>query len=183
LSIKEDGKYQFEFRIVPVHAKDEKVDKEIFGKTAENDVRVLSCELLRPKELREVLTPDVKPKELGKVLKALKADPSSYLVARPQTLLLIQFVRFAPGKGLKDHMRYYREEFEKRCLDVWGMSRHDLGIHEILTFVTSGEYDLIILLEAKNMEAYSKFVATLNQPNASGTTSTQTVVLVAFHPG
>ncbi len=160
----DEEKYRFEFKIVPLHAKDRRLDEEIFRKTKDHDERVFNCELVKPTKIEE----------------AAKAE---YLLFTPQKLLLIQFVKFVPGKGYNDFLNYYRGEFEDRCRAMWGTDRHGLGIHEILTFFTLGEYDLIILLEAKDLEAYSKFVALHNGPNNSSSTSTQTVTLMGSHPG
>ncbi len=94
----------------------------------------------------------------------------------PKRQFFIQLVKFTPGKGPKDYTEFYNEIDEK--LRRHGKkTRHELDIHEIATFVTFGQYDMVVLCDAPNMLTYSKFLASyINPGNSSSFGSTNTLI-------
>ena len=115
----------------------------------------------------------------GRVVK--KTDDYSLILPKHQ--FFVQSVKFAPGKGPGDYVRAYKA-LDDQLKKMYGKTRCEMGIHEIVTFVTYGRHDLVVLWDAPNIETYHKFLAaSLNPGNDFGTTETQPVVTAMAHPG
>jgi hypothetical protein len=113
----------------------------------------------------------------GRVIK--KTD--DYGLVLPEQQFFVQMVKFAPGKGPDDYVHAYEaadDEFKK----VYGKTRCDMGIHEVVTFVIYGRYDLAVIWYAPNIETYDKYLAILlSMGNDFGSTETQPSMSVLIH--
>ena len=100
----------------------------------------------------------------------------NYSLMIPERQFFVQLIRFAPGKGPNDYLEFHKN-FNKQ--------RHEtFDIHEIVTFLTWGDYDMAVLWDAPNIEAYNEFLATWINPNNGfpGTSDTLVVALAKRHP-
>lgn len=114
-----------------------------------------------------------RPREFeGDVLKR-NAD---YALVHPDRQFILQLVKFAPGMGPQDWV-----DFHKDLNDV----RHTMDIHEIATFLTWGEFDMIVLWDAKDLKTYNEFLAlTINPKKHSyGRSHSHPVAMTLGHPG
>lgn len=106
----------------------------------------------------------------------------NYALLSPAQQFFVQFVKFAPGKGPDDYVLAYRSVDDK-LKKLYGKTRCEMGIHEIITFVTYGRYDLVVLFYAPSIKVYNKFLAVfLNPGNDFGTTETSPAGGVMLHP-
>jgi len=113
----------------------------------------------------------------GRVLK--KTD--NYTLVLPTQQFFVQYVKFAPGKGPDDYVFAYKS-LDDKLKKLYGRTRCEMGIHEIVTFLTYGRFDMVVIWYAPNIQAYDKFVAVLLNPgNDFGTTETQPVMSVMSH--
>ena len=113
----------------------------------------------------------------------LQRSGRTYLY-KPERQFLVQLVKFAPGKGLQDYVKFY-DEIDRRLRKKYRMTRHQMDMHEIVTFVTYGEYDMVVLWDAKDLDTVNKVLAeAINpaiNPNGFGSSQTQIVAMCA-HP-
>jgi hypothetical protein len=96
----------------------------------------------------------------------------------------ITLVKFAPGKGPQDVTNFFDIEvegtlknrgYEAPATDKRGLRRHHgkLDVHELFSYVTWGEHDMVIVWDAKDMEAAHEFLdAWASSSSGFGTTST-----------
>lgn len=79
---------------------------------------------------------------------------ADYMLVHPDRQFIIELVKFAPGMGPKDWVMFHK--------DINAMRRR-MDIHEIATFLTWGEHDMVVLWDAKDLKTYNEFLArTLN---------------------
>ena len=93
----------------------------------------------------------------------------NFQLLMPKRQLFLQFIKFAPGMGIKDYLEFYLKQVDGRCEERYGkgMTRHKkFDIHEVLTFVTLGAYDLVVLWDAPDMATFNEFLATVIEPHA-----------------
>lgn len=96
---------------------------------------------------------------------------------KPDKQFLLQLVKFGPGKGLPDFVKFY-DELDRRLLKKYGQTRHEMGFHEIFTFVTSGLYDMVVLWDAPNLDTANKILAETINPALKTTFHEQGVLLL-----
>ena len=102
-------------------------------------------------------------------------------LARP---VFITLIKFAPGKGPQDVADFFDIDVEKTLAkegytappgDKRGLRRHDpkLNVHELLSYVTWGEYDMVIVWDAESLSVAQKFlIAWASSSSGFGTSST-----------
>jgi uncharacterized protein with GYD domain len=103
-----------------------------------------------------------------------------YRLMIPERQFFVQFVRFAAGTGPEDYVEHYRE-IDKALKGKYGKTRHQMGIHEIATFITLGRYDMVVLWDAPDMATYNKFMAAWPNPRGFGSSETQVVTTFLRH--
>jgi len=112
------------------------------------------------------------PREFeGDVLKRTE----DYTLIHPDRQFIIELVKFAPGMGPQDWV-----DFHKDINDM----RHKMDIHEIATFLTWGEHDMVVLWDAKDLRTYNEFLAkTINPKKRSyGHSHSHPAALALCHP-
>lgn len=77
---------------------------------------------------------------------------------KPDRQLLVQLVKFAPGKGPQDYVKYY-EELDRRLRRRYKKTRHQMDYHEIASFATYGRYDMVVLWDAKDLDTVNRVLA------------------------
>ena len=62
--------------------------------------------------------------------------------------------------------------------------RHGMDIHEIVTFLTWGRYDMVVLWDAPDVRTYNKFLVSWINPDGHSPTSSETLTTLstADHP-
>ena len=90
-------------------------------------------------------------------------------------------VKFAPGKGPNELAEFFDNDVEA-VLKTKGFNapagdtkrRHDprLDVHELHSYVTWGEYDMVIIWDAKDMAAAEEFASAWAGKATFGTTNT-----------
>lgn len=112
--------------------------------------------------------------------KVLKSTPD-YKLVKPDRALLVQLIRFAPDKGPKDYVGFYKyldTELQKK----YGKTRCEMDVHEITTFLTLGTYDMIVLWDAPDSETFHRVVtAQVNPGSGFGSSETHPVVCSMTH--
>ena len=110
-------------------------------------------------------------------------------VILPERQFFVQLVKFAPGKGPKDFTNFYNS-LDKKLAGMYnqkyavksGKTRCDgMDIHEIVSFVTWGAYDMVVLWDAPNMTTANEFLAAWIDPSDYGTSTTLPVGVVPLH--
>ena len=97
-----------------------------------------------------------------------------YMLIQPDRQFIIEFVKFAPGKGPQDWVDFHKATNVTRCKEK--------NIHEIATFLTWGEYDMVVLWDAPDMKTYNEYLAsTVNPQQRSWQSNTQIVPLAMKH--
>lgn len=89
----------------------------------------------------------------GEVLK--KDDDYSLIL--PDRQFFVQLVKFAPGKGPKDWVAFHKPMNERR---------HEMDIHEVATFLTWGEHDMVVIWDAPDVKTYNRFLSSWINPNS-----------------
>lgn len=104
-----------------------------------------------------------------------------YDLVIPKEQFFLQFVRFAAGKGPKDYIEFYREIDKVLKQKGDRKTRHEMGIHEIASFITLGRYDMVVLWEAPDMATFNKFMAAWPNPNGFGSSETSASTTLLRH--
>jgi len=89
----------------------------------------------------------------------------------------ITMVKFNPGKGAMNFMKAV-DQVDKT---LPGGPRHSRGIHEDMTFVTLGQYDMVMIWRAPDLSTMGKYWQELL--DACGADLGKTETLVAFSKG
>lgn len=142
------------------------------GDTDELDIRHLSFDRKEGK----------KKERSFKCKVVAKGDKHKILI--PERQLFVQLVRFASGKGPKDYAEFY-SQVDQNLKNQKKSTRHDMDIHEIMSLITWGRYDMIVILDAPNAKTYNEFLASYINPGTStyfGTTETHVVASAMGHP-
>lgn len=107
----------------------------------------------------------------------------NYQLVKPEKQFFVQMIRFAPGKGPNDYVKFFKDidqELNKKYKShpkFKGHARHDvLGIHEMLTFITYGRYDMVAIYYAPSLAEFNEFINSYINPNANSFGSTETLV-------
>jgi hypothetical protein len=99
----------------------------------------------------------------------------------PERQFFIQLIKFAPGKGPKDYFDFYIK-LDKKLQQMYGGNRCDgMDIHEIVSFVTWGNYDMVVLWDAPDMRTANKFLAAWVDPDGWNS-NTLPVAVIPMHP-
>lgn len=115
---------------------------------------------------------DMRHKERRFKCRTVKKE-AKYSLMIPERQFLVQLIRFAPGKGPNDYVEFH-ESFNKR--------RHEkYDIHEIATFLTWGNYDMVVIWDAPDLETYNEFLASWINSGFPGTTDTLVTALAKKH--
>jgi uncharacterized protein with GYD domain len=89
----------------------------------------------------------------------------------------ITLVKLDPGKGAVNFMKAIDDVDSK----LPGGTRHSRGIHEDMTFVTLGQYDMVVVWRAPDLSTMSKYLQELF--DACGPDLGKTETLVALSKG
>jgi uncharacterized protein with GYD domain len=101
----------------------------------------------------------------------------------PERQFFVQLVKFAPGKGPKDFFEFHIHLDEKLKRMYKGKTRCEgMKIHEIVSFVTWGLYDMVVLWDAPSMATANEFLAAWVDSGDYGTSTTLPVGIVYMHP-
>jgi len=112
----------------------------------------------------------------------VKTTPD-YTLVKPERVFFIQWIKFAPGKGPRDYINSHRE-LDNELKKKYGKTRCEMDCHEIVTFLTLGRNDMVVLWDAPNLETYQRIVAASVNPGTDhGTSETHTAVAALAHPG
>jgi len=99
---------------------------------------------------------------------------------QPDRQFVIQLVKFAPGKGPQDWLKYY-EELDRRLRKRYGMTRHQMDFHEIITFATWGRYDMVAIWDANDLGTVNKVLAeSINPANPYSCGTFETLIVPAM---
>ena len=100
---------------------------------------------------------------------------ADYTLVRPERQFIIELVKFAPGMGPQDWVDFHK--------DINTM-RRKMDIHEIATFLTWGEHDMVVLWDAKDLKTYNEFLAATVGPKKRtyGHSRSHPVALTLGHP-
>lgn len=88
----------------------------------------------------------------------------------------VTLVKFSPSCGAKEFMKYIYDADAKLK-----PTREERGIHEDTTFLTAGQYDMVIVWRAPTFEVYSQYMRDLLTVGNFAGCSCET--LVAFGHG
>jgi hypothetical protein len=111
---------------------------------------------------------------------------SGLTLSLPERQFFVQLIKFAPGKGPKDYYDFYIR-LEEKLRGLYGAGKPDwtrcadMDVHEIVSFVTWGSYDMAVIWDAPNMETANKFLAAWVDPNSFGSSDTLVVGLQSSH--
>jgi len=112
---------------------------------------------------------------------AVVKETSNYKLIKPDRVLLVQLVKFAPGKGPNDYIQAYKD-LDRELRAKYNKTRCEMDCHEITTFLTLGRYDMIVLWDAPDLETYQKVVAaSVNPGNSYGNSETHTTMTAMAH--
>jgi len=75
---------------------------------------------------------------------------------RPHAYILL--VKLKKGKRKEDFVEFF-ERVDRKLVDKYGRTRHRMDIHERVTYVTRGKYDLVVLYDAPNPKVERRFRA------------------------
>jgi len=101
----------------------------------------------------------------------------------------IMLVKFPPGQGPKDLVKFFDEVVDERLKHVCGKHgikvdatkekvRHSLDIHERYSYITWGRYDMVIIWDAPDMETANVFLeAWMDNDHGSGFTDPENLVI------
>ena len=99
-------------------------------------------------------------------------------VLLPERQFFVQLVKFAPGKGPKDFFDFYTA-LDKKLKAMYGKTRcEQMDIHEIVSFLTWGQYDMVVLWDAPDMTTANEFLAAWVDPGDYGSSTTLPVGIV-----
>jgi hypothetical protein len=77
----------------------------------------------------------------------------------PERQFFVQLVKFAPGKGPEDFFTFYID-LDKKLKTMYGKTRCEgMKIHEIISLLTWGPYDMVVLWDAPDMNTANEFLA------------------------
>jgi uncharacterized protein with GYD domain len=113
--------------------------------------------------------------------KILKKTPGLTLLL-PERQFFVQLIKFAPGKGPKDYNDFYKEVDERLRKMYDGDRCGGLDIHEIVSFLTWGRYDMVVLWDAPDMITANKFLAAWVDPNDYGSSENLPGSMITRHP-
>lgn len=104
-----------------------------------------------------------------------------YKLVKPERVLFLQVVKFAPGNGPKDYIKAYKD-IDDELKTNYGKTRCEMDCHEIASFVTLGRHDMIVLWDAPNLETYQRVLAaSVNPGTGYGSTETHVVAMAMMH--
>lgn len=91
--------------------------------------------------------------------------------------VFVMLVKFAPGKGPRDLVDFFDYVDTKLKADPKiKMTRCEMDVHERLTYITWGRYDMVIVWDAPDMARATEFLsAWVNPGNPYGTSENLTV--------
>lgn len=75
-----------------------------------------------------------------------------------RTPAYVLLVKLRKGKHIEDFVEFF-ERVDRVLVERYGKTRHRLDIHERVTYVTQGKYDLAVLYDAPNAKLARKFRA------------------------
>jgi uncharacterized protein with GYD domain len=75
---------------------------------------------------------------------------------RPHAYVLL--VKLRKGKRVEDFVEFF-ERVDRVLVRRYGKTRHRMGIHERVTYVTRGKYHLAVLYDAPNAKLERRFRA------------------------
>lgn len=87
----------------------------------------------------------------------------------------ITLVKFSPSSGPKEFMKYLYEADERLTKESKAI-REDREIHEDMTFLTIGRYDMVIIWRAPTFEIAAQYLKDLVGAEASVGCSCETLV-------
>jgi uncharacterized protein with GYD domain len=70
----------------------------------------------------------------------------------------ILLVKLRKGKRKEDFVEFF-ERVDKKLVEKYGRTRHGMDVHERVTYVTRGRYDLVVLYDAPSPEVERRFRA------------------------
>jgi len=112
--------------------------------------------------------------------KVVKSTPD-YKLVKPDRFLFLQKVTFAPGNGFQEHIDFYKH-VDNELKKKYGKTRCDMDVHEIATFFTMGDQDMVILWDAPDSDTYYRVVAAgVNPGDSYGNSSTSAVFVCGHH--
>ena len=110
-------------------------------------------------------------------------DTPDYKLIKPDRVLFVQLVKFAPGKGPNDYVQAYKD-LDRELMSKYNQTRCQMDCHEIATFLTLGRYDMVVLWDAPDLETYQKVVAaSVNPGTGYGSSETHTTLTAMMHTG
>jgi uncharacterized protein with GYD domain len=110
-------------------------------------------------------------------------DTPDYKLIKPDRVLFVQLVKFAPGKGPNDYVQAYKD-LDRELMSKYNQTRCQMDCHEIVTFLTLGRYDMVVLWDAPDLETYQKVVAaSVNPGTGYGSSETHTTLTAMMHTG
>lgn len=110
-------------------------------------------------------------------------DTPDYKLIKPDRVLFVQLVKFAPGKGPNDYVQAYKD-LDRELKSKYNQTRCQMDCHEIVTFLTLGRYDMVVLWDAPDLETYQKVVAaSVNPGTGYGSSETHTTLTAMMHTG
>jgi hypothetical protein len=109
----------------------------------------------------------------------IKATPD-YKLVKPDRTFFIQMVKFAPGKGPQDYIDSYKA-LDEELKAKYGTDRCGMDCHEIASFLTFGEEDMIVLWDAPDLETYQKVVLASISPARSYENKHDVVIAAHIH--
>jgi hypothetical protein len=95
---------------------------------------------------------------------------------KPDRQLLVQLVKFAPGKGPQDYVKYY-EELDRRLRRRYKKTRHQMDYHEIASFTTYGRFDMVVLWNARDLDTVNLVLAESINPAITKTFGTSETLI------
>jgi len=75
----------------------------------------------------------------------------------------VMLVKFAAQKGPQNVADFF-DYVDTKLQQKYGKNRHEMDIHERNTYVTLGQYDMVIVWDAPDMDTASKFFGTWVNP-------------------
>lgn len=117
----------------------------------------------------------------GKVVK----PTADYKIVKPDRALFVQRVAFAPNAGFKEYIDFYKQ-LDDELRKKYGKTRCDMDVHEIATFFTLGDQDMIVLWDAPDCDTFDRIVAegltiSSGEGNGYGTSNTSKVTAAGTH--
>lgn len=114
----------------------------------------------------------------GKVVKGT----ADYKLVKPDRQFFVELIKFAPGKGPKDYVDFYKRLDEELKRKYGGKTRCQMDVHEIATFLTLGRSDMIVIWDAPNSETFHRVAtARVNPGNEVGSSETHSAICCMTH--